>query len=88
MLPVSAHMRILITSTPGAGHIHPIVPLGRALQDEGHEVLWATAEESCARVEQYGFRATPAGMGTVERRALLQERVPTSLRSHRESGGS
>jgi UDP:flavonoid glycosyltransferase YjiC (YdhE family) len=72
-------MRVLVTSTPGAGHIHPIVPLAQAIQDAGHEVLWATAAESCPRIDRYGFRATPAGMATVERRALLMQRSPDLL---------
>lgn len=55
-------MRVLVTSTPGLGHIHPIVPLATALLAAGHEVVWATGQAACARVEQYGFRAVPAGL--------------------------
>src|SRR4051794_38541914 len=69
-------MRILVTSTPGAGHIHPLAPLAMALQQAGHEVLWATAEDSCARLDEYGFRSTPAGMGTAERNAALAPQMP------------
>jgi UDP-N-acetylglucosamine:LPS N-acetylglucosamine transferase len=69
-------MRILVTSTPGAGHIHPLAPLVMALQQAGHEVLWATAQDSCARLAEYGFRSTPAGMGTSERNAALAPQMP------------
>ena len=69
-------MRVLVTSTPGTGHIHPIVPLVTALRDAGHTVLWATSPESCSRVESYGFRTTPAGINTPERRALFAQDTP------------
>jgi hypothetical protein len=72
-------MRVLVTSTPGSGHIHPVVPLASVLRDAGHEVLWATAEESCARVERYGFRSIAAGLGTSERRAVFLKTHPDVL---------
>ncbi|NMD25371.1 MAG: glycosyltransferase family 1 protein, partial [Actinobacteria bacterium] len=64
-------LRVLVTSTPGAGHIGPLVPLAAALQAAGHQVLWATATESCARVRALGFEAVAAGMGVGERTAAL-----------------
>lgn len=63
-------MRVLVTSTPGTGHIHPLVPLATELRAAGHEVVWATAADSCPKVEAYGFRAVRAGM-TGEARARL-----------------
>ncbi len=72
-------MRVLVTSTPGSGHIHPLVPLATELQAAGHEVLWATAEEACAQVERYGFRVTPAGMPGDERRRTFAERAGAQL---------
>ncbi|MGH9280753.1 MAG: glycosyltransferase [Acidimicrobiales bacterium] len=59
-------MRILFTTTPGWGHIHPMVPLARAFLDRGDEVLWATAQHACARLEREGFRAVPAGLEAVD----------------------
>jgi integrase len=41
-------MRVLVTSTPGFGHIHPVVPLVQELQRAGHDVTWATAAVSRA----------------------------------------
>jgi len=72
-------MRILVTSTPGSGHIHPVVPLAAALQDAGHEVMWATAAESCPRVERYGFRTVPAGLGVTARRDAFLATRPEVL---------
>ena len=69
-------MRVLVTSTPGAGHIHPLVPLAAELMTAGHDVVWATAAESCSRVERYGFAAVAAGMSGDERRRLFVARVP------------
>jgi UDP:flavonoid glycosyltransferase YjiC (YdhE family) len=64
-------MRVLVTSTPGAGHIHPLLPVASVLRDRGHDVLWATAADGCPRVDRYGFRTIVAGMETHERRALF-----------------
>ncbi len=54
-------MRVLITSTPGYGHVLPMVPLARALLAAGHPVLWATSAEACPRVAAAGIEVTPAG---------------------------
>ncbi len=54
-------MRVLVTTTPGLGHIHPMLPLARAFQDGGDEVLWTTAGRSRSQVEEAGFRTAPAG---------------------------
>jgi UDP:flavonoid glycosyltransferase YjiC (YdhE family) len=54
-------MRILVTSTPGTGHIHPLIPLALALADRGHEIIWATGPSSCRTVEAFGIPTRPAG---------------------------
>ena len=72
-------MKILVTSTPGTGHIHPVAPLAMALQQAGHEVLWATAQDSCPRLVEYGFRATAAGMSSAERNAIVAPEMPEIL---------
>jgi UDP:flavonoid glycosyltransferase YjiC (YdhE family) len=72
-------MRVLVTSTPGSGHIHPLVPLASAMQDAGHDVVWATAEEARARVERYGFRSVAAGLSTTERRDVFLQARPDVL---------
>ena len=56
-------MRVLFTATPGWGHIHPMVPLARALVDRGDDVVWATAPEVCERLARDGFATAPAGLG-------------------------
>ncbi|MET7402844.1 nucleotide disphospho-sugar-binding domain-containing protein [Dactylosporangium sp. NPDC005572] len=39
-------MRVLLVAAPLLGHVFPLVPLGRALRDAGHEVLVATGGDA------------------------------------------
>jgi UDP:flavonoid glycosyltransferase YjiC (YdhE family) len=55
-------MRALITTQPGFGHFHPLVPLAQALAAAGHEVAVACAPSFCPTVESAGLRAVPAGI--------------------------
>jgi hypothetical protein len=59
-------MRILFTSTPGRGHVQPMLPLADALSAAGHEVRWAAAEEVCMLLRDKGFDAIRAGLGAAE----------------------
>jgi len=72
-------MRVLVTSTPGTGHLHALAPVAGALRDAGHEVWWATAADSCAAVERFGFAALPAGMALNERMARFAELRPDAF---------
>ena len=54
-------MRALFTTTPGAGHWHPLVPFAEALRAAGHEVAFATSPAACAAIAALGFRCFPAG---------------------------
>ena len=69
-------LRVLVTSTPGAGHLGPLAPLAVALKAAGHQVLWATAEEACDRVRAMGFDAVDCGMGVCGRREALAPQMP------------
>jgi UDP:flavonoid glycosyltransferase YjiC (YdhE family) len=72
-------VRVLVATTGGTGHIHPVVPLARALVSRGLDVTWATAEESCGMVERYGFATAPAGIAPPERIARFSERHPEAF---------
>ena len=72
-------MRILVTSTPGIGHLNPLLPLMFALQEAGHDLLVVTATESCKLVEDYGFEVREGGMSSIDRRASLVPRMPEVL---------
>lgn len=50
-------IRVLVTTSGGTGHIHPMVPLAQALVGRGHDVLWALPDRSVGQVEQAGVRA-------------------------------
>lgn len=69
-------MRVLFTATPGWGHIHPMVPLARALLERGHDVRWATGADACERLGREGFRSVAAGLGEREAMAELHRRFP------------
>ncbi len=54
-------MRVLCTTHPGYGHLHPLVPLARGLQAAGHEVAVATAASFSPAIETAGLMALAAG---------------------------
>ncbi len=69
-------MRILVTSTSGIGHIHPLIPLATELRAAGHDVVWATARQACPTIESLGFRSRPAGLDGGVRKAMFAQRAP------------
>jgi UDP:flavonoid glycosyltransferase YjiC (YdhE family) len=72
-------MRILVTSTPGMGHLNAVLPLMAALQDAGHDVLIVTAAESCDLVGRYGFSVRPGGMAGNARRETFEPRLAEAM---------
>lgn len=68
-------MRVLVTSTSGVGHIHPVVPLAMELRAAGHEVVWATAREAFPAIERLGFRSMPAGLDGSVRKEVFAQRA-------------
>jgi UDP:flavonoid glycosyltransferase YjiC (YdhE family) len=62
-------LRVLCTSTGGAGHVHALAPVARALRDRGHDVRWAVAADGGDAVGAMGFEWTAAGLTTAARRA-------------------
>jgi UDP:flavonoid glycosyltransferase YjiC (YdhE family) len=66
-------MRVLVTTPAGLGHIHPMVPLARALAARGHELLWAVPEQAAAQVAQHSFDVIPvAGCQPIDLRQTLR----------------
>ena len=53
-------MRVLFTVVGVLGHIHPLVPIARAVQAAGHEVACAVPAPVLPTVERAGFRCFPA----------------------------
>lgn len=63
-------MRVLFVSTPGIGHVFPMVPLAWTLRAAGHDVLVATAGPALA-VERAGLAVADIAAGLDLRRAKL-----------------
>jgi UDP:flavonoid glycosyltransferase YjiC (YdhE family) len=55
-------MRVLFTVQPAAGHLHPLVPVARALTDAGHDVAVCSAASFRPVVEALGLTHRPAGL--------------------------
>jgi UDP:flavonoid glycosyltransferase YjiC (YdhE family) len=58
-------MRALFTVQPAIGHLHPLVPVGRALQDAGHEVAFCSSASFRPEVEAFGFEYFDVGLDWV-----------------------
>src|SRR6187397_2698069 len=61
-------LRVLCTSTGGAGHVHALSPVAQALRDRGHDVRWAVAADGGDAVGAMGFAWSAAGLTTAARR--------------------
>jgi UDP:flavonoid glycosyltransferase YjiC (YdhE family) len=59
-------MRVLATTHPGSGHLHPLVPLLRTLSTRGHAVLVTTSRAFCPAVEAVGLQAVAVGHDWLE----------------------
>lgn len=70
-------MRVLFSSTPGEGHVRPLLPLARALKSRGHEVAFATGAGWERRLGEYGYPVLPAGIDHDSARRFVQ---PEELR--------
>ncbi len=68
-------MRVLVVSTPGAGHLHPLLPLVRALLDAGDEVMVASGPETATTVERSGALFEQVGVSQAEVMARLVART-------------
>ncbi len=68
-------MNVLFTSSPGLGHVHPMVPLARALADRGHDVRWAVPDDVHPRLQAAGFATFSAGLDVATRSAEFSRLV-------------
>lgn len=53
--------RYLFSTLSGYGHIHPLIPLARALREAGNQIAFAAREHARSRIEQIGFDFFPMG---------------------------
>ena len=68
-------MKVLVVSTPGAGHINPMLPLVRAFLDAGDEVVVASGAEAGPAVERTGARFAEVGVSHNEVLRRMAERT-------------
>ncbi len=64
-------MRFLFSTNPQDGHFRPMVPLARALEAVGHDVVFATDAGWLVHVEAEGLAAIPAGRPHADAAAYL-----------------
>ena len=65
---------MLITTPAGLGHIHPMVPLARALAHRGHEVRWALPEQAAGYVAAHMIEALPiAGRDPITPQEVMRQ---------------
>jgi UDP:flavonoid glycosyltransferase YjiC (YdhE family) len=69
-------MRVLVTSSPPIGHVHPLVPLAAALRRAGHDLRWATGPDACPIVAAAGIEPVVAGLSAADRRNEYFRRYP------------
>lgn len=69
-------MRVIFTSTPGIGHVQPMIPLALAIQTQGHDVLFATAPDSCDMIGSAGIATIATGLTSSERMGIYRQRFP------------
>jgi UDP:flavonoid glycosyltransferase YjiC (YdhE family) len=68
-------VRVIVSSSPGYGHVLPMVPLARALLAAGHEVLWGTGRDACLLVSAAGIDSRPAGLSDRQREEVRRDLV-------------
>ena len=69
-------MRILFTTSPGWGHVHPLVPLAQAFLERGDEILWGTGAESAGRLAAEGIPTACVGLDAQAAMAEFFRRHP------------
>ena len=69
-------MRILMTAEPSFGHVNPVLPLARAAQRAGHDVVVATGDELTDHVRRHGLPVWSVGRSRAEVDARFQAANP------------
>lgn len=77
-------VRVLFTSVPSVGHLHPMMPLARAFLARGDDVLWVTGADGCIRLARAGIAAQPAGLDEHAGKGEFDRRFPEVLELPRE----
>jgi len=59
-------VKVLFSAWPGYGHLLPMMPLARAAQRAGHQVLVTTGPDLADVTRGFGFEFRPTGMTAAE----------------------
>ena len=70
-----ANMKVLVVSTPGSGHVNPLLPLVEAFLVGGDQVAVAAGADAGPLVERTAARFVPAGNSEGEWFGRLQARI-------------
>ena len=76
-------MRVLFTSLPSSGHLHPLLPLAHALAAAGHEVVVASGGNAAATVAENGLAFIEAGHEEPEMVAEAIAQMPDATPAER-----
>lgn len=78
-------VRVLVTTPAGLGHVHPMVPLVRALLTRGHELRWALPADGVDVVARHGVETIPVlGRGPITAQAVIGQFPEIAARSLRD----
>jgi UDP:flavonoid glycosyltransferase YjiC (YdhE family) len=76
-------LKLLFVSTPGLGHVLPMLGLALAARQRGHTVAWATARDAWPMLQAHGIQTLQAGAPLAQCRAETQQRWPQAPRGGR-----
>ena len=77
-------MRILMSSTAGAGHVGPLIPFAEACVRAGHELRIAVPDKALSIVEEAGLAGLPIGYPSEEETGPIWERVERASPEQKE----
>ncbi|WP_433721594.1 glycosyltransferase [Actinoplanes sp. CA-051413] len=69
-------MRVLVSTWPAHGHLLPLLPLIRAAQQAGHDVVVASGAEGVTEARRRGLTTWDIGPSRTESDAAFRSRVP------------
>src|SRR5690349_14182524 len=69
-------MRVLVSTWPAHGHLLALLPLIRAAQRAGHDVVVASGAEGAAEARRRGLATWDVGPSRAEADAAFRDRVP------------
>jgi UDP:flavonoid glycosyltransferase YjiC (YdhE family) len=72
-------MRVLVTAAPGVGHLLPLLPVARAAQARGHDVLVGTGASLADMVARAGLRHLTIGPPSLEAAFATIDGLPEQM---------